>query len=186
MRYKILVLLMLFVFCISYAYETEFPELKNSTTAVGYSFCVTVLPSVPLILCAGFDDGNESLAVGSFILTVSGIVIGPSAGHFYAGNTRRGFMSAGSRAISGGAFILSSGALLGSVNGSRFGNEGTYAVIAIVSGLSTFGSIVFDIWTCPNSVEKYNRSVRDYRGFYLSPEIDIKDESYGLSLSYRF
>jgi len=186
MRYKILVLLMLFVFCISYAYETEFPELKNSTTAVGYSFCATVLPSVPLMLCAGFDDGDESLAVGSFILTVSGIVIGPSAGHFYAGNTRRGFISAGFRTISGGAFLLSSCGILSVVNDVSFGNVELYIGIAIVSGIATVGSIVFDIWTCPNSVEKYNRSVRDYRGFYLSPEIDIKDESYGLSLSYRF
>lgn len=186
MKYKILVLLLLFVFCVTYGNEGEIPELKNPTTAVGYSFCSTILPSVPLILCAGFGDGNESLAVGSFILTVSGIIIGPSAGHFYAGNTKRGFMSAGFRAVSSGAFIISGGALLGSVSGSRFGNEGTYAVIAIVSGVATVGSVIFDIWTCPNSVGKYNRSVQDYRGFYLSPEIDIKDESYGLSLSYRF
>jgi len=184
MKYKILVLLMLFVFCISYAYETEFPELKNSTTAIGYSFCATVLPSVPLMLCGATGDVDGSL--GSFLLSVSGIIVGPSVGHFYAGNTSRGLKSIGFRAVSGGAFILSSCGILSVVNDVSFGNVELYIGTAIVSGIATVGSVIFDIWTCPNSVEKYNRSVRDCRGFYLSPEIDIKDESYGLSISYRF
>ncbi len=186
MKYKILVFLMLFGFCVSYGYEGETLELKNSTEAVGFSILSTVLPSVPLMLCAGIGDVEESLVVESFILTVSGVIIGPSAGHFYAGNTARGFKSAGFRAISGGAFLLSSCGVLSVVNDASFGNVELYFAFAIVSGIATVGSVLFDIWTCPSSVGKYNRSVRDYGGFYLAPEVDIKDESYGLSIGYRF
>ena len=184
MKDKILVLFLFFGSCPIYGNNAKPLDLRNPGAAVGYSVMSTTLPSVPLLLCAATGDIDGSM--GSFLLSVSGIIVGPSVGHFYAGNTKRGLMSAGFRTVSGGAFILSSGALLGSVSGTRFGNEGTYTVIAIVSGLSTLSSIVFDIWDCPISVEKYNKSIRDYGGFYLAPEVDIKDESYGLSLTYRF
>jgi len=186
MKYKILVLANLLVSCFFYANEGEIPELKNSTEAVGFSILSTGLPSVPLMLCAGIGDVDESLEVGSFILAISGVILGPSAGHFYAGNTKRGFMSVGFRTVSTSAFLLSSGGVLSIINDASFGNVELYIAIAIVSGVATVGSVMFDIWTCPNSVKKYNRSVLDYRGFYLSPEVDIEDESYGLSLTYRF
>jgi hypothetical protein len=186
MKYKILVLTMLIVFCVSYGYEGEMPELKNSATAAAYSMGATILPAIPLWVCLASENCNEFSFWGSFAISVSGIIVGPSAGHFYAGNRSRGLKSIGFRAVSGGTFLLSSYGTFCSIFDENFENTELYFWIAIVSGVATVGSVVFDIWTCPNSVEKYNRSVRNYRGFYLSPEIDIKDESYGLSLSYRF
>jgi hypothetical protein len=186
MKRKILVLLMFFVFCISSGYEGEIPELKNSTTAVAYSMGTTFLPIIPFWVCLADENYNESLFWGSFVMSFSGIVIGPSTGHFYASNTKRGLMSAGLRTVSTGVFLWSSSGLLGVAHDVNFGNAELYFWVTIVSGITTFGSIVFDIWTCPSSVEKYNRSIRDYKGFYLMPEVDIEEESYGLSLSYRF
>lgn len=186
MKFKIFALLILLVFCVTYAYEGEMPELKNSTTAALFSMGATFLPTIPFWISLNGGNYSESLLWGSFIISVSGIIIGPSAGHFYAGNKSRGLKSIGFRAVSSSAFLLSSCGVLSVVNDVSFGNVELYIAIAIVSGVATVGSVVFDIWTCPNSVEKYNRSVRDYRGFYLSPEIDLTNESYGLSLSYRF
>jgi hypothetical protein len=186
MKYKVLVLLMLFACCVSYAYEGEMPELKNSATAALFSMGATFLPTIPFWISLDNENYNESLFWGSLIISVSGIVIGPSVGHFYAGNTKRGLMSAGLRTVSTGAFLWSSGGLLGVAHDVNFGNEELYLWVALASGITTFGSIVFDIWTCPNSVEKYNKSIRDQGGLYLTPEIDLTNESYGLSLSYRF
>lgn len=186
MKYKILVLLLLFVFCVTYGNERESLELKSPTTASLYSLGATLLPAIPAWIFLDSGNYNEFLFWGCFISSVSGIVIGPSVGHFYAGNTKRGFMSAGFRTVSTGVFLWSGYGFLRVVSDLDFENTGLYFWTAVVSGIVTTGSIVFDLWTCPNSVEKYNRSVSGYRGFYLSPEIDIKDESYGLSLSYRF
>ncbi len=189
MKYKISIVLLLFTFCVTYGNERKSLELKSSTTATAYSIGATFLSGIAFCICLDNGDYNDFLFRGSFLVSVSGIVVGPSVGHFYAGNTKRGLMSAGFRAISTGTFLWSSFGLLSvvsDVHDANFENEDLYLWGTIISGAATFGSIVFDIWTCPNSVEKYNRSARDYRGFYLSPEIDIEHESYGLSLSYRF
>jgi hypothetical protein len=184
MKYKTLVLLLFLSSSAVYGNGIKPVELKNSGVAVGYSIMSTTLPSVPFLLCAATGDVDGSM--GSFLLSVSGIIIGPSVGHFYAGNTSRGLKSTCFRAVSGGAFLLSSGGILSVVNDASFGNVELYITIAIVSGLATVGSVVLDIWTCPSSVEKHNKLIREQSGLYFSPEIDIKDESYGFSLSYRF
>jgi hypothetical protein len=159
---------------------------KSSSTAISYSIGATILPSVPLMLCAWHGNPEESLIVGSFILSASGVIIGPSMGHFYAGNTGRGFKSIGFRTISGGAFFLSSLAFLSNVYGENFEHVELYAAISIASGICTAGSILFDIFTCPSSVEKYNESILNHGGLYFTPEIDLSSKSYGIRLVYNF
>ncbi|MBN1694390.1 hypothetical protein JW879_03205 [candidate division WOR-3 bacterium] len=186
MKYKILVLLLLFSFCVIYGNERESIELKNPGNAVGASLAGTLLPSMPLLLCMGTQESDGSIVAGSFILSLAGFVIGPSAGHFYAGNSSRAQKSMGLRtvfALVGGAGILTGFANLCHED---FGAAKGGAAIATISGICILGSAAYDISTCPQSVEKYNKSISDHGRLYFSPEINLKDESFGLSLSYRF
>jgi len=64
-------------------------ELKYPGKAVGASLAGTLLPSLPLLACIGSQDVDGSAVTASIILSVSGFIIGPSAGHFYAGNSAR-------------------------------------------------------------------------------------------------
>ncbi len=182
MKRKMLVFVMLFVFCLSYTCGGETFKLKSPTTAASLSFCSMVLPSLPLVVCSSVDGMNGfvgPVCVGS---CVSGVIVGPSVGHFYAGNYMRGFVSVGLRAgIAGLGF-------LGVVEtySSDIGGAIICAVIGGVTCIALLASGIYDIWTCPDAVRKYNKSVRGYGGLYLAPEINIENESYGLTLGYSF
>lgn len=186
MKYKILVLLMLFVFCVTYGNEIKPIELKNSSTAVGASLAGTLLPSLPLLASVTGRDVDGLAVTASIILSASGFVIGPSAGHFYAENSARGYASMGLRTVF--AVVGVGGVLTGFANlcSEDYSAAKDGATIAVASGICILGSAAYDILTCPQSVEKYNQSIRDQGGLYLTQEIDLTNESYGLSLSYRF
>lgn len=182
MKGKILVFVMLFVFCVSYTSEGETMKLKSSTTAVSLSMGSTVLPSVPLLVCAPMGGLNGALGPVCVGSCVAGVIVGPSVGHFYAGNYMRGFASVALRTgVAGLGF-------LGVVETYSSDIEG--AIICTVIGgaacIAVLASGIYDIWTCPNSVEKYNRSVRGYGGLYLAPRINLTENSYGLTLGYSF
>lgn len=185
MKYKILTVLLFLGFAI-YGNERELVELKDPGKAIGASLGGTLLPSLPLLACATGRDVDSYIVVGSIVLSLSGFIIGPSAGHFYAENSARGNISMGLRtvfALVGGAGVLTGFANLCSED---FGAAKGGATIAVASGICILGSAAYDILTCPQSVEKYNQSIRNQGGLYLTPEIDLTNESYGLSLSYRF
>ncbi len=181
MRYKILVVLLFFSFCVTYGNDRKPVELKNSSTAVGASLAGTFLPSLPLLACMGGRDVDGYIVTGSIVLSLSGFIIGPSAGHFYAENSARGYKSIGLRTV---FTLVGAGAAISAISSAPDMEAG--ATIFIASGICILGSVAYDIFTCSNSVEKYNQSIRDQGGLYFSPEIDIQNESYGLSLSYRF
>ena len=186
MKYKISVLSLFFAFCVIYGNDSKPVELKSSGNAVGRSLAATLLPSIPLLACMEAHDVNGYVALGSILLSVSGFVIGPSAGHFYAENSARGKQSIGLRTVF--ALVGAAGAFTGIANMMHedFDAAKTGATIAIASGICILGSAAYDISTCPQSVEKYNQSIRDQGSLYFSPEINLKEERYGLSLTYRF
>ncbi len=167
-------------------YDKGTPELKSTSTAVNYSIGATFLPSVPILVCMAMDDVPFSFAAGSFILSVSGFVVGLSAGHFYAGNRSRGMASIGFRSICAGAGLVGCYGAMASLFSENWDNVGPFVTVAVISGVGILGFALFDIATCPKSVEKYNNSIRDHGGFHLTPEIDVKDKNYGLSLVYEF
>ena len=186
MKCKILVLLIFFSSCVSLGYKEKSIKQKSSILAFGYSLGATVLPSVPTLIFLYASDEEVYVPSISLALGLSGIVFGPSMGHFYAGNRERGRASIGFRAICFGVGYLSG---FGAGYSFYAGNENTAGVlfmIAIASGVGMAGSALSDIATCPNSVEKYNKSIRNHGGLYLGPEIDVKDGSYGMRLVYRF
>ena len=186
MKYKILVLLLFFSFCVTYGSDSKPVELKSSGNAVGASLAATLLPSIPFLLCMGTREDDGYMLAGSFVLSLSGFIVGPSAGHFYAENKGRGQQSMGLRTVF--ALVGVAGAFTGIANLTHedFDAAKAGATIAIASGICILGSAAYDVSTCPQSVEKYNQSIRDQGYLYFSPEINLKEERYGLSLSYRF
>lgn len=185
MKYKILIVLLFLSFAI-YGNGMKPVELKNPGTAVGASLAGTLLPSLPLLACATGHDVDGFVVVGSVVLSVSGLIIGPSAGHFYAENSARGQKSMGLRTVF--ALVGVGGVLTGLANlcSEDYSAAKGGATIAVASGICILGSAAYDILTCPQSVEKYNQSIRNQGGLYLTPEMYLTNESYGLSLSYRF
>lgn len=185
MNSKVLIFLMLFGFCLSYACQGEMVRLKDPTAAVYWSMGSTVLPSVPLIVTSSFGGTHNFMGPVGIGLCVAGVIVGPSMGHFYAGNYGRGFASIGFRTgVAGLGFLGIAGVVTSDLDYIEQGIIGT--VIVGVTGIAVLASGIYDIWTCPNSVEEYNKSVQKYGGFYLAPEINVIDESYGLTLGYCF
>ena len=187
MKYKILVLLILFVFCVSYGSSAEPMQQKSSMVALSYSLGATILPSIPtLIFLCSSEEGEVYVPVTSLALSFAGIIAGPSMGHFYAGNREKGMSSIGFRSICFGAgaltLLIGGGYLMSNMDSDLT----LIFLIAQATGIAIAGSALFDIFTCPSSVRKYNQSIRGYGGFYLTPEIDLKTKNYGLSIAYRF
>lgn len=186
MKGKMMVLVMLFVFCLSYAAEGETFKLKDPTTAVYWSMGSTILPSVPLAVTSALGQTHEFLGVTGIALCVTGVLVGPSMGHFYAGNYMRGAASIGLRAgIAGLGFLLVVGVM------SSYGIDdigGAIIGTAIIggAGIGILASGIYDILTCPDAVRKYNQSIRDQSGLYLAPRINLTENSYGLTLGYSF
>ena len=187
MKCKILVLFLLFVLCMPYGSGAEPMKQKSSMVGLSYSLGATILPSIPtLISLCSSEEGEVYVPITSLALSFVGIIAGPSMGHFYAGNREKGMSSIGFRSIcfGAGALTLFAGAAYSMANMDS--DPELFFMIASASGIAIVGSALLDILTCPQSVEKYNQSIRDQGGLYFSPEINVKDESYGLSLSYRF
>jgi len=103
MKCKILVFVVLVVFCITHACEGETVKLKNPAVASGLSFGWTFLPSLPLLYCMATD--NEFLPAAC-VLSFSGFMVGPSTGHFYAENRSWGNKSIGFRSACAGIGLL--------------------------------------------------------------------------------
>jgi len=183
MKCKILVFVVLVVFCITHACEGETVKLKNPAVASGLSFGWTFLPSLPLLYCMATD--NEFLPAAC-VLSFSGFMVGPSTGHFYAENRSWGNKSIGFRSACAGIGLLGGVGALGSIQSEQWGAMDGWIKVSVASGVVIFGSALIDICSCPQAVEKYNQSIQDHGSLYFSPQIDIKDESYGLSISYRF
>jgi hypothetical protein len=182
MKCKVLFCLISFVFCLPYTCYGETIELKNPNAATGLSLGSTLLPSLPLLFCLAADKPFPS----AFLLSASGIIVGPSVGHFYAGNRSRGMKSIGFRSVCTLTGLLGAFGVYGSVQSEHWGAVDGWVTLSVVSGIAIFGSALFDICTCPSSVKKYNESVRNSSGLYLNPEINITEKSYGLTIGYRF
>lgn len=151
-----------------------FPQLEvkrgSKSVATGYAWSIgtTILPlsCISVFYFPGFE-----------ILAISGIIVGPSTGHFYAGQWRRGLTTSAIRVGAGAA-----GLLLGLVLQENFEDYGTQFAVMIPVGCIVVGTAIYDIFTVPNSVLKYNRE----HNLLLLPELNFKDKRYGINIVYRF
>jgi len=184
MKCKVLFFLMLFVFCVSYTCEGETVKLKSPTTAAYWSMGSMLLPSLPLAVSS--SAGGDFMMPASIGLCITGVFVGPSMGHFYAGDYMRGFASFGLRAGIAGAGFLGIVKVYTTDADEEMEAAITCTVIAGVACIGILASGIYDIWTAPDAAQKYNQSVRDHGGLHLSPEINLTEKSYGLRLGYSF
>ena len=159
-------------------FEREQKELKSGKTALLGSFAATLAPIAAggLLLSGGSEEFGLSLAF-------AGLLVGPSAGHFYAGQTKRGMTGMGIRLLvaAGGAYFISH-------SEEHHPDSGGWAFAYtgwIVGGVMLLHGI-YDICTTPSSVRKYNKSVLEESTLKVVPEVDPFNESYGLSVVYTF
>ena len=136
---------------------------KHEGFALGGSLLTTGLGVGAMIVGIGSDNG--ALGVAGF----TAAVIGPSFGHFYAGEIGRGLTQAGVRA---GAAAMTVGGVAWAVAGfldclSLFGEEadcspihlGAPLLIAGGVGLGA-GSMIHSIQDSPRAVRRYNAKAR--------------------------
>lgn len=161
------------------SFEREQKELKRESQALAISLAATV---TPILLGGALSSGDTE----EFGLTIglAGLVLGPSTGHFYAGQTGRGLTGIGIRAaiVVGGAYLVSSATEEQDPFSRGFGVAvGIMAVsaVALVHG-------IYDIFTTPSSVRKYNESLMKKNTLRMIPKVDPFNESYGLSVVYNF
>jgi hypothetical protein len=116
---------------------------KSPARAIGHSLSGTVLP-----LAAGIGMSEKHGGAGA-TLALTGFLVGPSLGHFYAGQTRRAFTGIAIRSASLAGFVAG---LALSVDG-----DGTYAALGTVSLVVGASSMVVDIVNAGSSASRYNR-----------------------------
>lgn len=154
-----------------------FPQLEvkrgRKSVATGYAWSIgtTIFPLSCIISAFNFP--------GLGILAISGIIVGPSAGHFYAGQWGRGLATSAIR-VGAGAVILQLALDIGEK--MPFEDYSPDIAIMIPFGCIAVGTVIYDIFTVPNSVSKYNRE----HNWMLQPELDFKDKRYGINIVYRF
>jgi len=160
-------------------FKREQKKLKSESAALLGSLAATAIPS---FLGWGFLTGNaEEFGLA---LTLSGLIAGPSMGHFYANQKGRGFTGIGIRlAIILGGYYLTSEA----IEEQHPDSELYAAIIGIIAvGSVTLVHGIYDILTTPSSVRRYNESLKNKKSLRLVPEVDPYNESYGLSIVYNF
>ena len=191
---KQIVLIISFLFTCS---QNSFSQTVNKRKALTLSTCNTVVPlAISSILFLSVDKGrdpfsryNESrstmLSFGYY-----GIIIGPSAGHFYAHNPKKAFSGILIRSAVIGLTYL--GAIAAAMNtGYDKDDDDTFiskrgrtnANIVLVGGhLICLGFMVDDIFNAKESVDKHNKSL----GLRIIPNYDPIRQFVSLNVGKSF
>ncbi len=168
-----------------FAYESQeiIPslQLKSERDAVYWSLSAIFVPSgVGAVIAA-----NQHPAVG-ITMIVSSVFIGPSVGHFYAGQWGRGFKTIGIRLGIGAAGILTTASLFSALDVSTDPADiDKFLISTLPLGLAASLIIVqgiYDISATRKSVRKYNERLN----LQLQPEINLQEKRFGVGLLYRF
>ena len=124
----------------------------------------------------GLSIGVPAIAAGLGVITkfepllVFGLGVGPSLGHFYAGQTLPGVIFASLCTASAGAFFLPDWD-----TGDVMAQGG---LLCIGIGYCVFATI--DLVLVPFSVRRYNKDLQ------IRPEIDLSEKRYGVGFVYHF
>lgn len=160
-------------------------SLLSYDKAKKLSILHTIIPFGAGYLMAKYSD-NEQWHTAGGILIGYGLLIGPSAGHFYAKDLGRAAGGVGIRFLSTAgvyfSFLLFIGELFdyGSSNSSG-------AEIAFIAGVLTYAvGTAYSFATLRKSVEEYNRSASGRVRVQLAPSYDIGSGTPLLSARIRF
>ena len=156
--------------------------------------CSVVFTGVPagaglLITAMVVESDLSFIAPAGILLFWFGVLVGPSAGHVYAGDLRRAYRGAawrvGGSGVASVALVVISFYALANLS---FADPAEYwsgwdVLLGVGLGVVA-GSTVWDLATAPLSAAQYNRSLKaDVR---LRPVVDPVQRNAGLSLTVRF
>jgi hypothetical protein len=151
-------------------------QKKSPTTALLYSLGGTMVPITTGTVLFRYDRP----VLGSSLILL-GLIVGPSLGHLYAGETLRGCGSTGLRT---GVVLmgLTAAALFTHRNVTKAihvrqpKGDITLAIMAV----PLFFSVAFDIATAPVAAHRHNRRME------LQHHYDIEDKRTSLGFEFRF
>lgn len=158
------------------------PGAKSEMTALNLSIGCTV---IPYLIGYKIAEDNDRSDVGPLIV-FSSIALGPSAGHLYAKQWGRGLGMAALRTatLSIGIAFINEG-LFAQFFGGTSGDDAAYTTGSVFL-LAAAGLALFDIFTAPASVRRYNASLESSGKAFIVPYVDPINEHYGLSFVYQF
>lgn len=141
--------------------QNELPGLKSETTALGLSILGTVVPFGFTLLTAS----EETTSIVPGLISLGGLLVGPSLGHFYAGRPGRALVGIGIRTAALVGLAAGFGA---SWNGNSGGDE-----LMLASAAVGVGVMVWDILGVRGSVRRHNAKLNPARpAVVLTPAID--------------
>lgn len=155
----------------------QLKEPKSEVAGVVWTIGSTIIPC-GVGIWLNCQDGAESdwRSVCGLSAIIGSIIIGPSAGHFYAEQWGRGFAGIGLRtAVGGTTALLGYYAAVGEA-------WGAVEVLWWIGAGATLGVICWDIASVPASVRKYNKGLN----IQIKPNLNLKEKRYGIGFVYRF
>ncbi|PWB74484.1 hypothetical protein C3F09_03900 [candidate division GN15 bacterium] len=159
---------------------------RNGAVAFKKSFLWTFVPVAiggGIVLKGVQGNSNTGLIVAGTTIGGLGLLVGPSAGHIYAGRPHP-VSGMGLRLLIG---VVGGAAVLGIAIGESMGGDdfsGT-ASVAGVSGAAIIGSVVYDIATASRSAERYNQN-HGLASWRIQPGYFAQQKALGLRLSVHF
>lgn len=186
---KKFIIILTVIFSLNVVYPVNGKEIvktKSKTTALMWSLGSTATSIAGGIALISYNSPTEVstfkrkvLPDIGYSLLLYGAYIGPTTGHFYANQWRRGFISMGIRiGITGGLSLIA-------LNLSPRG-EGLEAPLWFTGAALILLIDVIDIFSAPLSVHKYNESIIKSGGIYTQPKIELGNNSYGLNIVFNF
>lgn len=163
------------------------PELRSPALATTGALLATAA-GWGLLFHGAFGGGGGAEVLGALPL----ILVGPSVGHFYAGEVKHGLVTSGLRT---GAFTLGGLGAIVFLTAHSFpgaflvqqdqGRDGA-ALALVAGGLIAVGGIsLYDLWDAHHAVERYNeRAQRGRVSVVLAPLVSGRE--LGLALGGRF
>lgn len=162
-------------------------RVKSESAAVGWSLLSTFGPcALGIGLMAGGNSDSDEWStrqdMGAVIFS-AGVIIGPSAGYFYAQRPGRGVAGLGIRAaVAGGTAIVA-----GSVGSQGSFDSGLGAGLVALGGATLcFSLAVFDITRVDNATRSYNQSLAGQRTLDIVPAYFAGQHAFGTAVVLRF
>ena len=155
---------------------------KGVGAAVGLSLAGT---GGPLVAGGALSriDSEAGIMIGT--LVAGGILLGPSAGLFYAGDSGRALRGIGLRAAGAGGMAV--GGLMGIGAAVSGGSTAFPVALWIGGGLLVIGSMIYDtFFAAPAAVQEHNERVQHQQRVSVTPYVSPDGRERGLTVQIRF
>lgn len=156
---------------------------KSEATAVVLSLGASAVSVYTGIAIAGHQSWGIDLAGTTLI--AGGLLVGPTAGSLYAGDTYRALRGIVARLVSAGAVVVGAGPM----GGFRILNDSDPMGLAVMfAGFGSFAiTTLYDMFFSSRySVRDYNEALNRQAGASLSPWVAPGGSGGGVSLDLRF